>query len=741
MKEDMFGFRKGCHRYLIVFCIFLFAGLLIYWNCLSNPFQYDDDGVVVKNTNIKDVKNIPLFFINPRLSESNPLYAGHYRPIVYASYAVNYAIGGLNPFGYHVVNLAIHIGSAFLIFLIMKAMLEDRKQSAVSSEQIAENKQKLEARSQTTADIQRDKNVPPIDSRGFLTPTFVDSRGFLTPMFVASVASGLIFLVHPFNSEAVNYITARSSIMSGFFYLLGFYCWVLFRSQKQEVRSKIGEDHRGSSNYLNLTSNFLPLASYPLPLTSYFYLFSLLAFIAGMLSKEVVITLPVMLWLYDLYGFKSVSSKQLAVSSKQTEGSNTQCPSESAHRSLLTADYLLNWRNYVLYLPFVLLVAIPYLLMRLFSLGKVLDKFQRDIVTQILTEVPVLFKHWQMFFIPKGFSLVHDVDIFHGMTLLLMVSIVLFILYLVITLYLFLSGSRYLRVVSFSMMWFLIVLLPTTIMPLNAIFQENRGYLAVVSFSLLIGVVLMELGKRVNRTTVISITVILFIIYGVITVKRNFVWGDSIRLWKDAVEIAPGSGIAYAGLSAVYRERGDMFLSIETAKRGLNAEPDNYYLHLNLGRDYFLSGDVDKSIQEYENALRIDPNDAVSMNELATLYVKKGDIEQTEIFLKKAVRKWYSLPPLHYNLGVVLVGRGKLSEAVTEFQEAIAIYPAYLRARYELGEVYEKTGRLDMAREQYNEIIRYGSPDTATVELLYDQDKRIVDRIVSMARQKLGNKQ
>src|SRR3972149_6319727 len=66
--------------------------------------------------------------------------------------------------------------------------------------------------------------------------------------------------------------------MSGFFFLLSFYFWVRFRSR---------------------------LTSHVSRLTSYFYLASLLAFLLGMLSKEVVITLPVVLWLYDLYFFHS----------------------------------------------------------------------------------------------------------------------------------------------------------------------------------------------------------------------------------------------------------------------------------------------------------------------------------------------------------------------------------------------------------------------------------------------------
>ncbi|MBI5192675.1 MAG: tetratricopeptide repeat protein [Nitrospirae bacterium] len=734
------------HPY-IAFILFASIGTLIYLNSLNNPFQFDDFNVVVNNFKIQEIKNIPYFFINPRFGANNPMAAGHYRPILFTSYAINYAIGGLNTLGYHIVNLAFHIGTAFLVFLIVKGMLEDSKQVAVSSEQIAENKQKLEARSQTTADIQRDKNVPPIDSRGFLTPTFVDSRGFLTPMFVASVASGLIFLVHPFNSEAVNYITARSSIMSGFFYLLGFYCWVLFRSQKKEarskklearskiseersqkqevrsqqaeerskkaeVRSKIGEDRQGFSNFL--------------PLTSYFYLFSLLAFIAGMLSKEVVITLPVMLWLYDLYGFSR--SKKLEARSKNQEDN-----------TVINKYAVFDLRTYIPYLPFVLLVAIPYLLVRLFSLGRVLDKFQRGFITQLFTELPVLVRHWQMFFIPKGFSLVHDVDVFHGMTWLFMVSVVILILYLCGIVYLFLYGKGRWRIISFFMLWFFIVLLPTTIIPLNAIFQENRGYMALLSFAVPAGIAIETLFNY-KKSVVLKVIVLLLLlaVYGSITMQRNIVWGDDIKLWKDALEKSPQSGISFAGLSLAYKNSGDTFLSIETAKKGISVEPDSYYLHMLIGADFQALGQMDEAAKEYENALNIDAGFGNVWNDLAVLYIEKNNLERAEQCLKNGIKVWKDLPPLYYNLGRIDIMRGDFVNAISHYETAVKLYPDYLTVRYDMGEAYEKLNKIDQAKEQYREIIKYKTINLKNLNYRYGLDEKIAGEIIAKAEQKFN---
>ena len=626
MSKSPSIFTRVLSRSGLVLLIFLLIGSVTYLNSLNNHFQYDDDVVLVKNVNIREIGNIPRFFFDPSLAANDPKLAGHYRPLVITSYAVNYALGGLSPAGYHLVNLAFHVGSAFLLFLIVQAMF-----------------------------------TPAASSANY-----------------AALAAGLIFLVHPFNSEAVNYTTARSSLMSGFFYLLGFYCWVRFREQASRSYS-----------------------------SSRFYTASLLAFVAGMLSKEVVITLPIVLWLYDLYFGER----------RRT---------------------LLNWHTYVPYLPFVLIGVIPYLMIRLFSLGRVLDRFQRDMLTQFFTEIPVMVKHWQMFLFPRGLSLIHDVEIYHGISWPVLLSGLLVLLYVGMAIYFVLSGGARRRVVSFFMVWFFVVLLPTTVIPLNAIFQENRGYLAVVSFAVLAGVVLSELDRRIARGLMIVVMVILLGVYGTSTVYRNMVWGDSVGLWKDTVEKAPRSGLAYAGLANAYRERGDLFLSVEIAEKGVSIDPDNYFIRINLGRTYQVLGKTDQAIAEYEKALRIEPAKAIIWNDLAILYSQKGDLEHTEMYLKKAAKEWDDLPHIHFNLAVVMAGRGKLEEAEGEFLKAIRLHPGYIQARYELGETLERLGKSIEAEEQYREIIRISSGGPDHWSSILGDDRRLAENIVAKARRGLA---
>src|SRR3972149_5234382 len=165
---------KAVKRYILILSLMILVGGATYLNSLTNGFHYDDGHHITGNPHIQSVLNIPRFFIDPTLfSGFKAKGGGLYRPIVLTSYAFNYAIGGLDPLGYHLVNLAFHIGSAFLVFLIVTVLLQNNKG----------------------------------DQRGL-----ADDSGFFP-----GLTAGLIFLVHPFNSEVVNYITARSSVMCAFF--------------------------------------------------------------------------------------------------------------------------------------------------------------------------------------------------------------------------------------------------------------------------------------------------------------------------------------------------------------------------------------------------------------------------------------------------------------------------------------------------------------------------------------------
>jgi tetratricopeptide (TPR) repeat protein len=150
--------------------LILLAGVIAYSNSFSHPFIYDDLVAVVDNSSIRD------FDLAAALSPAQEAPTAG-RPLVNLSFAINYAFGGLHVQGYHIVNLAVHLLCAMLIFGIARRTLEW-------------------------------PNIPSPLARRSTDLAF---------------AVALLWTLHPLNTEVVDYVTERSESMMALFYLSTLY--------------------------------------------------------------------------------------------------------------------------------------------------------------------------------------------------------------------------------------------------------------------------------------------------------------------------------------------------------------------------------------------------------------------------------------------------------------------------------------------------------------------------------------
>jgi len=139
------------------------AGVLVYANSLTGPFIFDDAHGITENPSIRQLWPIWDTLVAPPGSGM----AG--RPVVNLTFAINYALGGWNVVGFHLVNLAIHLLAGLVLFGALRR--------AVKSDRLA---------------------------------------------FVAA----LIWLVHPVLTESVVYISQRTEMLMGLFLVLTFYCFL-----------------------------------------------------------------------------------------------------------------------------------------------------------------------------------------------------------------------------------------------------------------------------------------------------------------------------------------------------------------------------------------------------------------------------------------------------------------------------------------------------------------------------------
>ncbi|MEW6355328.1 MAG: hypothetical protein AB1696_03305 [Planctomycetota bacterium] len=167
----------NCHtRRVFALAFIAAAAFAVYSNSFYNSLQYDDFREVEGNEDIHEIRNIPRILLT----------FGD-RPLFRTSLALNYRVGGDDPFGYHVVNVLIHIGVCLLAYGVADLTLR-------------------------AAGREHDGAIP-----------------FLT---------GIAFAVHPLQTMAVNLISCRSELLCAFFYLLAVASY---------LRGRLARNIRGSA--------------------------------------------------------------------------------------------------------------------------------------------------------------------------------------------------------------------------------------------------------------------------------------------------------------------------------------------------------------------------------------------------------------------------------------------------------------------------------------------------------------
>jgi tetratricopeptide (TPR) repeat protein len=162
------------------------VGALTFWNSLSAPFVYDDASTVTSNRTIREWRTA----LSPPPHDT-PVSG---RPLVNLSLAFNYAVGGLEPRGYHVANVAIHIACALLLFATLRI--------ADCGTRIATDRSAMR---------QSIRNPQPAIRN-------------VTPATGAALFAAALWLVHPLDSEPADYVTARTESLMAFFLLATLYC-------------------------------------------------------------------------------------------------------------------------------------------------------------------------------------------------------------------------------------------------------------------------------------------------------------------------------------------------------------------------------------------------------------------------------------------------------------------------------------------------------------------------------------
>jgi len=625
------------------------AALVAYHNSFSGPFILDDPLAITENPAIRHFQ-----------SALSPLHTGSDvdgRPLVNLSLAINYAAGGMQVWGYHAGNLAIHIMAGLTLFGIVRRTLLCPAMAGLSP---------LPRLPWTGRRAGVSKPNPEASAR---RPSFADSATVL------ALAVALLWTVHPLLTEAVTYMIQRSESLMGLFYLLTLYCFIRgteVRSHPPSPRLRSARrpeaERKGSEGEIQKQTGAWLLAC-----VGFCFL--------GMASKEVMVSAPLIVLLYD--------------------------------RTFVAGTFRAAWRqHWRLYLG----LASTWLLLAhlmegthnrggAWGYGHGIAWWEYS-----LTQCQAIIHYLRLSLWP------HPQIFDYGMHVVkrpgAVAPQVLILLMLVVTT---LVGLWRWPIVGFVGIWFFAILSPSSSVVPNTTqaMAEHRMYLPLAA---VIATSVLGLYAWIGRSSLILFAAAA-VGLGCLTVQRNQDYRSALAIWSDTVAKCPDNERAHVSLGAVLGQTpGRLADAMAEYQAALRINPDYAEAHLDMGNALSeIPGRLPDAMAEYKTALRINPGYADAHINLGNALSEiPGRLPDAMAEYKAALRINPNFADTYYDVGCVLSQiPGRLPDAIAAYQVALRINPDQSKAHYNLGcALLQIRGRLPEAISEFEAALQI-NPDYA----------------------------
>jgi len=620
---------------------------LAYGQAIEAPFILDDPPSVTDNPSI-----VRLWSLIGDDSQRGPLnppkdLPTSGRPLVNLTFALNYHFGKLDPVGYHAFNLVMHLLSAILVWQIIKRILQ-------------------------------------LD--------YFDGR-FARASQPLAFLTALLWTVHPLNTETVVYVTQRTELMMGLFYLATLYASLRYWASATSTQRRI----------------WLVLAA--------------LACLAGMACKEVMVTAPVVVLLLE--------RTLIAGSFRQ-----------ALRRS---------WPLYVgLAVGWVLLLALNYDHPRAGSAGFGLTV---SAISWWFTQAKILWMYLKLVVWPWPLLIHYQMPYLEtfGQAWPWLLPTALLIAGILILLWrrsvVGLAGAWMFLILSPT----LIVPIVTEVaaerrmyLPLAALVAlavagsywlilqaEKKGWMASSGSK---KSKKPAVGNVVAISGVAAAAVILAVVWSRVDVRRMSALHDPIQLWQDTVDHEPEDSVAYNNLGAELMHAARPQEAIEPLQQALRLDPKHFEARINLGTALMRVGRLPEAIGEFQQVVRHYPSSVHGLCDLGIALGKVGRVQEAIDQFQAASKVDPNNIAVHYNLGLVLARAGRMPDAIEQFRAALHTDPNYFEAHVNLGAALASSGQPQEALDHFQQALQIKPEDCGAyfnLALAYDEIGRSNDALAS----------
>ncbi|HEX8943880.1 MAG TPA: tetratricopeptide repeat protein [Gemmatimonadaceae bacterium] len=401
-----------------------------------------------------------------------------------------------------------------------------------------------------------------------------------------------LFAVHPLHVESVVWLTERKDVLSTLFLLLTIWTYVDYVRQPSRGR----------------------------------YVLSLAFFTLGLMSKAMLVTLPFMLLLLDVWPLERLTI--------------TGWPLAPAERSTV---YRLA-REKLPFLVLALLAAIATYLTQQLT-GAVASTSQIPVAFRLENAMVSYVMYIVAMVWPSRLALFYPYPL--ALSPLLVTASVLGLIAVTV---LVVRNARQHPYFAVGWLWYLGGLVPVIgfIQAGDQARADRFTYVPLIGLFIMIawGARALIANSRVLQISGVSAVLISSL---VASVQVGY-WRTNTELWEHALRVAD----------------------------------ESYVAHTNLGLAVYARGKTDSAITEFRAALRLRPDFAEAYNDLGVALANRGDIDGAIQAFLNALRAKPSQAPSHYNAAVLLAGKGDTAAAMTHLQLALQLDPNYADAQREL---------------------------------------------------------
>ncbi len=555
-----------------------------YAASLTNGFVFDDGAAIVRNETIRSLADW-------RAVLSPPLKAtgATGRPGVNLTLAVNYALGGLDPRGYHLANLCIHLLAALVLLgLVRRTLLR------------------------------------------------TGPAGAALPVAAGTAA---LWALHPLVTESVTFVIQRSESLAGLCYLLTLYAFVR------------AADATGAA----ATRWRLAMVG---------------ACLVGVFAKEIMVTAPVIVWLYD--------------------------------RTFVSGSFRDAWRHHgrwhlalaATWLPLAWLVW--HGSERGGSVGFGLGVSSWDYA---LTQCRAIVHYLRLAAWPHPLVADYGTAVETRWLAVLPQALGLAALAAATALALWRRP-----VAGFAGAWFLLILAPSSsVVPLaTQTMAEHRMYLPLIA---VVAAAVVGLHRWAGPRIFAGLFALAFA-FGWLTARRNADYRDELTLWRATVAACPGNPRAHNELGIALEAAGRNTEAVEQFEAARRLNPDDADVHYNLGTLLANLGRDAEATRELETALRLSPGMADAQVNLGNLALRAGRPAGALARFQAALRLKPDLVAAEMGVGNACLQLDRLAEAMEAYRAALRLDPRHVTAYNNLGTACLRAGRYAEAAAAFDEALR-----------------------------------